>query len=88
MIVEGLMTIVKSLLLILLVFELPGLPDEFNEAFEVFIGLFEYGTGLFALYFPVSIAGFVTIWVAIQIFKKVYPLIMWVLRKIPMLGIK
>ena len=82
------MTIVKSLLSILFVFEIPGLPAEFDEAFDVFIGLFEYGTGLFALYFPISITGFVTIWVAIQVFKKVYPLIMWILRKIPMLGIE
>ena len=88
MIIEGLMTIVKSLLSILFVFEIPGLPAEFDEAFDVFIGLFEYGTGLFALYFPISITGFVTIWVAIQVFKKVYPLIMWILRKIPMLGIE
>lgn len=88
MIVEGLMNIIKSLLSILLVFNIPGLPAEFNEAFNVFIGIFEYGTGLLGLYFPVSITGFVTVWVAIQVFKKVYPLIMWVLRKIPMLNIK
>lgn len=87
MIIEGLMTIVKSLLSILFVFNIPGLPEEFNEAFNVFIGLFEYGIGLFALYFPISITGFVTVWVAVQVFKKVYPLIMWVLRKIPMLNI-
>lgn len=88
MIIEALMNVVKWLIETLMVFTVPSLGEDFQTALDTFIKLFEFGTGLFSFVFPISITGFVSIWVGIQVFKKVYPLVMWILRKIPMLNIK
>ena len=86
MLIEGLMNLVKSLFNSLLVFNLPGLPESFTVALDTFIDLFKYGTGIFRFVFPVSLSGFLTVWVAIEVFKRAYPLVMWILRKIPFLN--
>ena len=88
MLIEALMNLVKNLLSSLLFFELPSLPESFTVALDTFVGLFKYGTGIFRFAFPVSLSGFLTVWVAIEVFKRAYPFIMWVLRKIPFLNLK
>ena len=89
MIIEALMNLVKNLVnLIFGVVTIPGLPEEFLEALESFYGYFDYADGLIGLFFPVDLEPFFIVWAAIFGFEHGYPLIMWILRKIPMLGIE
>lgn len=83
------MNLVKSFVnLIFGAVTIPGLPVEFTNALESFFGYFEYADGLIGLFFPIDIEPFFVVWAGIFGFEHGYPLIMWILRKIPMLGIK
>lgn len=65
----------------------PSLPDGASEHIQEFIDLLDGATGLFSLVFPVNVLPFVVICLGITAAHRYYAFVMWVLRKIPVLGI-
>lgn len=90
MIVEALLTLVEKLLRVFLgSFKVPGMPEEFGLAFDFLAEMLENARNLISLVLPWKIVtiGF-PILISIMFAEEIYALVMWLLRKIPMLGIK
>ena len=89
MIIEGLLNAIYNLLdSILSGLDIPGLPESTSLAIIQFFGYFEYADSLVNLVFPIDMNIYFNIFFAIFGFEHLYPVIMWILRKIPMLGIE
>lgn len=88
MIVQYIMDVIYTVLDTLLAFQIPQLPDEVYGHLEYFFDYLELGAGILANYvslpYVLSLFGLLlTVDAAIII----YHFVMWVLRKIPMLGV-
>ncbi len=67
---------------------IPGLPEEAAAYLEQFIDLLDSSSGFFSLVFPINVLPFVLICLGISAAYKIYSFVMWILRKIPVLGIE
>ena len=68
---------------------LPDMPQVIISAVNAFVDLIFQGISILNFFIPVSYLGaFVLIAIAIENFEKVYSFVMWVLRKIPFVGIE
>lgn len=88
MIIQLLLTLIYNIFNLLLVIEIPSLPD----AVQTYINsLFDYlvaGASILANYTPLGyLLTLFGIIVAIDIGINVYKFIMWILKKIPMIGV-
>lgn len=89
MIVETLMNLVKGIIsLVMRPFNIPGIPDDVLSSIDTFIGYFDTCSSFIGLVFPVNLVPFFVIFIAIYSWDNIYPMVMWVLRKIPFLGIE
>ena len=89
MIIEGLLNAIYNLLNgILSSLNIPGIPAEMETAFEEFFVYLGYAKNLVGLVLPINLTPFFVIFFAIFAFEHLYPVIMWILRNIPMLGIE
>lgn len=89
MIIELLMNLVKSIIsLVLSPFNIPGIPDDISSSVETFFGYFDTCASFIALVFPINLVPFFAIFIAIYSWDNIYPMVMWILRKIPFLGIE
>lgn len=91
MIIEGLLdTIIKVLTFILdLLPDLPQVPVEVTSAVDTFMNLIFDNVGLLGVFIPLGIVKIIIpLWLGIEAFDKVYSLVFWVIRKIPMLNIR
>ena len=89
MIIEVLLDLVYKLLSTLLTtFDVPPAPEEFLEAIPQYFSYLESAKSLVALVLPVNLAAFLAVTLVIMSVEHGYPFIMWVLRKIPFLGIE
>lgn len=89
MIIEKLMDLIYGIFsLILSPINLPGLPDDVLDIMEQFFGYIESGAGFFQVFLPINFTPYFVICLALVAFDKLYPFIMWILRKIPFLGIE
>lgn len=86
-----LMDLIFNLLDKLFIFELPSLPDSVIEVYDTALGYISTGfsvlaafVGADAMKYMAVICGLV---IAINALYSVYSFVMWVLRKIPFLGI-
>lgn len=87
MIIEGLLTVLKNILSTLLVFEIPKMPAEVQGYIDNFFGYLEMGAGILANYTPLDyLLTLFGIILAIDAAILVYHFVMWIIRKIPMLG--
>lgn len=88
MIIQAVMEIVKTLLFTLLgVINLPAFPEELTSAIDGFIGLIFDNLGLITLavrWQTVLVA--VPLMIAIVNFDHIYDALIWILKKIPFLG--
>lgn len=92
MIITALVNLIYGLLSVLLVFNLPELPATFttvlNSLKEYLVG----GLGLVRLFVGDTAMGVIAVCFQLVLFVNaaymLYSLVMWVLKKIPMLGIK
>lgn len=83
------MNLVKNLLgLLFSPIHIPVIPDELNESINSFFGYLDNAAGLIGLFFPIDMTPFFVIFFGIFALSHAYPLVMWILRKIPMLGIE
>lgn len=86
-ILQGLSGLLISILALLP--NLPQLPDSILNGMNNFIDIIFQNVGLLNLFIPIS-----TIKVAVGLvliivnFDKIYKLVMWVLKKIPIFGVK
>lgn len=91
MIIEGLIdTLIMSIQAILsLIPNLPDLPSNLVEGANGFINLIFDNVGLLGLFVPIStIKVVVPLILLIVNFDKIYRLVIWILKKIPVFGIK
>ena len=89
LIIEGLLNAIYNILSSLFSgLDIPGLPDETSQAILEFYNYLEFADGLINLVFPIDLGIYFTIFFALFGFEHLYPVIMWILRKIPMLGIE
>ena len=69
--------------------QLPQVPDRFMMVIDVFINFVGGGISAVNCFLDLPfIVVCIPIWLAIASFDKTYHLVMWVLRKIPVLGIE
>lgn len=91
MIIEGLLdTIIKVLTFILdLLPDLPQVPVEVTSAVDTFMNLIFDNVRLLGVFIPLGIVKIIIpLWLGIEAFDKIYALVFWVIRKIPMLNIR
>lgn len=89
MIIEGLLNLIYKLLFVVIsAFNVPPAPEEFLDSIPQFFGYLDMAKSLVALVLPISLAPFTVITLIIMVVEHGYPFIMWILRKIPFLGIK
>lgn len=87
MIIQGLLDVIYNLFKLLLVFEIPQLPEQVTEYINT---LFEYlamGAQLLANYTPYTyLMSLFVLLLAVDAGIGIYHFVMWIIRKIPMLG--
>lgn len=92
MIVVGLINLVYGLLSLLLVFNLPQLPDSFLTILDKVKEYMVSGVGLVRAMVGETCMGVIAVCFQLVIFLNaaylLYSFVMWVLKKIPMLGVK
>lgn len=93
MIIESILTAFKKIIFGLFSFiDLPNMSDYgtgFSDAFELISQILDSVKSIIDMLFPWEIVVFsIPIVILISNFDKVYHFIMWIARKIPMLGIK
>ena len=89
MIIESLLSLVFKLLgSVISSFNVPAAPEDFLSAIPQFFGYLESAKSLISLVFPINLQPFLTVTLVILAVEHGYPFIMWILRKIPFLGIE
>ena len=78
----------KLLSAVIYQFNVPPAPDDFLNAIDDFLGYLDMASNLISLILPINLAPFFAITGVIMVVEHGYPFIMWVLRKIPFLGIQ
>lgn len=91
MIIEALLNLIITVLTApLLLINIPQIPtDIMTTVSDVITSMITYASNLIDLVMPYSIAArMLVIVIAIDIGVEIYHFVMWILRKIPMLGIE
>ena len=93
MILEGILNALKKVIFALFSWiDLPNMSDYgtgFDDAFALIGDMLESSQGIINLFLPWNIVKFgLPIVIIVINFEHIYHFIMWVVRKIPMLGIK
>ena len=89
MLIEALLNMVYRLFsLFLSPVNLPDLDSSAQASLDSFFDYLSSGAGLFSLFLPISFGVYFVIWAAIFAWDHLYPFIMWVLRKIPFIGVE
>lgn len=89
MIIEALMNLVSKILsAVISQFNVPAAPADFANSIPQFFSYLEMSASLVSLVLPINLKPFLAITLIIIAVEHGYPLIMWILRKIPFLGIK
>lgn len=87
MIIELLLNILKNVLNLLLVFKIPSLPSEVTGYIDTLFGYLETGASILANYTPLSyLLVLFGIILAVDVAIQIYHFVMWIIRKIPLLG--
>lgn len=92
MLIMGLARLVLGILNVLLVFQLPELPEEVTNVANSITGYISSGVGLVAAFVGSGtmnvLAVLLGLVLALNAAYAVYSLVFWVIRKIPMLNVK
>ncbi len=88
MIIKGLMDLIRTVLQALLSFiQIPNFPESWTSAVDAFMDLLFENVGMVGVIIPWPVIKLgIPILIAIINMDKIYDAIMWILRKIPMLG--
>lgn len=89
MIISGLLTIILKVLDTLLIFTIPSLPNEIYGYLEKFFGYLESGASILANYTPLpyllTLFGIILV---VDASIMIYHFVIWVLKKVPFVGIE
>lgn len=91
MIFEGVLSIISNLIIYVLDLlpNIPTVPDNISNAVFNFINLIFNNVGLLGIFLPLTLVKIIIpIWIAVEMFDKIYSLAFWIIRKIPILNIK
>lgn len=91
MIFEGVLSIISNLIIYVLDLlpNIPAVPDNISNAVFGFINLIFDNVGLLGIFLPLTLVKIIIpIWIAVEMFDKIYFLVFWIIRKIPILNIK
>lgn len=89
MIIEALLNLVYKWLDLLLFFEIPKLPQEVNGYINTLFDYLETGASLLANYTPLDyLLVLFGIILAVDAGILIYHFVMWIIKKIPMLGME
>lgn len=89
MIIETLLDVIYNIMSKMLILEIPQIPQQVHTYIDTAFEYIVAGAGLVANYVPLDYLMILfTVLLAIDAGILVYHLVMWVLRKIPMLGIE
>lgn len=90
MLFETILNALKGLLQTLLGWiNIPSAGEEFTNGISYFTTMLETGQSMIDLFIPWSLVKFgLPLLIVVVNFERLYNLIMWILRKIPMLGIE
>lgn len=90
MIVEGLLNIVTTILYFVLDLlpSVPDLPVAITNAITTVLDLIFDNVGLLGVFVPLNIIKvIIPLWIVVDNFDKIYSIVFWVIKKIPMLNI-
>lgn len=88
MIIELLLDGIYKVLKLLFVFKLPSLPDTVFSYIDTIFGYMEAGAGIVANYVPMPyVMSLFGVLLAVDAGLIIYHFVMWIVRKIPMLGV-
>lgn len=92
MIIEALITVIYNVLSVLLVFNLPDMPDSIETVMTQVGGYFETGIAVLGAFLGDTamsvLALLFNLVLAFNAAYALYSLVFWVIRKIPMLSVK
>ncbi len=90
MILETLLNFIQSMIFgVFSWINLPEMPVDMEEGLYEFFELFEFGTSFLGFFIPGTvILPFFAIWALVFVLDHGYPIVMWIIRKIPFLGIE
>lgn len=91
MIIEGILSVVTGLLHFVLhiIPTIPDLPSEITGPITTVLDLIFNNVGLLDLFMPLNIVKIIIpLWLIVDNFDKIYSILFWVIKKIPMLGIE
>lgn len=87
MIIESIMTVLKNVLNLLLVINIPELPEQVMEYVNTFFDYMASGGGIVANYTPLGyLLVLLGVLIAVDVGIMVYHFVMWIIRKIPMVS--
>jgi len=89
-IIETILNAFKTLLKTLFSWiNIPSAGEEFNNAMAYFSDMLEVGKSLIDLFIPWNLVRFgLPLLIVVVNFEHIYHFVMWILKKIPMLGIE
>lgn len=92
MIISGLLNLIYTVLSVLLVFELPNMPDSIITILTQITGYFQTGIQIIALFVGSTAMGVIALLFQLVIFLNaayfLWSFVFWVIRKIPMLNVR
>lgn len=89
MVIEAVLNLIYNIIeSIFTPINIPNFDSATLANFSTFLGYLDYGAVLFKIFLPISFNIYFVIFLAIFAFDKLYPFVMWILRKIPFLGIQ
>lgn len=92
MIITALLNLIASLLSVVLVFDLPQWPSQIDQLFQTVISWMVTGVEVFRAFVGQETLTIISVLLGLILAMNaaylVYSLVFWVLRKIPMFGIK
>lgn len=92
MIITALLNLIASLLSVVLVFDLPQWPSQIDQLFQTVISWMVTGVEVFRAFVGKETLTIISVLLGLVLAMNaaylVYSLVFWVLRKIPMFGIK
>lgn len=87
MIIELLLGLLYKVLDLLLIFKIPQLPSQVTSYVDTLFGYLETGASILSNYTPLTyLLTLFGIFVAVDAAILIYHFVMWIIRKIPMLG--
>lgn len=90
MIIEALLNLIKGLLNVVFGWiSLPPFPEQLTSSIDTFLSLIFDNLNLLGFFIrPITLTVCIPVLIILLNFEQVYKLVMWIVKKIPFLGVK